>query len=143
MQATAHGQFSVLWCDDVCLLIMSGSFNREGVLKMSYAVRQAWQDAGRPARWAHVLDLRRWEGGTPESFTIARELVRWTTEHGVAAIVRIQHGNFLSRITERQGVLDEAGVPIVDFGNAEEAWKWLASRQLACESCAPLLAGQR
>jgi len=140
MLNTIHGQFSVRWCDQVCLVVLRGSFNREGVMALSSAVRQAWQDAGKPAQWAHVMDLRLWEGGTPESFAIARELVTWTVAHGVAAIVRIHHGNFLSRITERQGVLDDTGVPVVEFSSPEETWQWLDSRHLPCDACRALLA---
>lgn len=140
MTKSAHGHFSIAWCDQVCLVRLSGSFNREGVVALTAAVIQRWEEAGRPQVWAHVMDLRQWEGGTPDSFAAARELVAWTVSHGAAAIARLQSSNFLSRITDRQGVLDEAGVPIVDLSTPEETWRWLRSRGLLCEACQALLA---
>lgn len=139
MVKPAHGSFSIDWCDQVCLVRLRGSFNREGVSALCSAVKQSWADVACPPRWAHVMDLRQWEGGTPDSFVAAREFADWTVAHGAKAIVRLQSGNFLSRITDRQGVLDEAGVPIVDLATPGDTWRWLESRGFACTSCQPLL----
>ncbi len=140
MAKTAHGRFSVRWCDEVCLVELQGSFNREGVAALDRAIRAAWLEAGSPARWAHVMDLRKWEGGTPDSFQLARALAFWTVTHGAVAILRIQLANFLSRITDRQGVLEDTEVPVINCASPDEAWQWLESRALRCAACRTLTA---
>lgn len=37
----AHGEFSVQWFAQVCLVTLRDSFNREGVLAMAAGIRQA------------------------------------------------------------------------------------------------------
>lgn len=139
MSRPAHGNCTVHWCDEVCLVVVKGSFNREGVSAMQTAIRTSWQDAGAPARWAHVMDLRQWEGGTPDSFATARELALWTVTHGAVAVLRIHCGSFLGRVTDRQGVLEDLGVPVIDCSSVGEAWQWLDQHGLACAACRGLI----
>lgn len=140
MTNTAHGGFSIQWCDQVCLIVLCGSFNREGVMAMAAAIRQAWLEAGKPACWAHVMDLLQWEGGTADGFSASQELLHWSTAHGAEAVVRIHLGRFLARLTESRGVFDELQVPVITVSTREEAWNWLKSRGLFREGCRALFA---
>jgi hypothetical protein len=139
MPSSIHGDCEVHWCGQMCLAVLRGAFNREGVARMAEAVRAAWHAAGEPGEWAHVVDLRRWEGGTPDSFEVAHELVNWTMAHGVCAIVRLCHSNFITRIVDRQGTLEDSTVPVMDFADPDEAWAWLQVRGLAREECRQLI----
>lgn len=138
MSGNIHGVFSVRWCDEVCFVVLEESFNREGVLAMSAAIRQAWQAAGQPARWAHVMDLRRWQGGTPEGFAASHDLLAWNIAHGARAIVRIHALKILARITENQDVFAGIDIPILTTGSCAEAWRWLEAQGIACSHCKSL-----
>lgn len=139
MSPLAHGEFRIQWCESVCVLTLLGGYNREGAQRMAEAVKASWLAAGSPSRWAHVVDLRPWEGGTPDSFGPARELVAWTMEHGVCAVIRLRQTDFITRIIDRQSTLEDARVPVLDFTDPEVAWQWLQSQGVACASCREVL----
>ena len=139
MPPLAHGEFTIQWCDSVCILTLRGGFNLEGVQRMADAVKAAWQDAGCSMRWAHVVDLRLWEGTTPDSFPPARELVAWSMDHGVCAVIRLRQTEFITRMLDRQDALEAVRVPVMDFTEPEIAWQWLTSQGIACGSCRELL----
>ncbi|WP_417068189.1 hypothetical protein [Niveibacterium terrae] len=128
----AHGEFSVQWFAQVCLVTLRDSFNREGVLAMAAGIRQAWLDAGQPTHWAHVMDLREWQGGTRDGFAASHELLMWNVAHGAKAIIRIHSAMFLARVTERQHVFDDISVPIITVSTPEQAWGWLETHGIAC-----------
>jgi hypothetical protein len=143
MQHSVHGRFSVSWCDQVCLVTLEDSFNREGVLAMLDGVRTAWQCAGSPSGWAYVMDLHRWEGGTPDGFETSRDLLRWVVAHGAKRIVRIHLDSFLARMTEGRGVFEDIDVPVVTVASREAARDWLISQGTGCAGCEAWLADTR
>lgn len=143
MSRTAHGRFNICWCDQACLVVLEDSFNREGVEAMLEGIRAAWQAAGSPTGWAHVMDLHHWEGGTPDGFAASHELLRWVTAHGAQAIVRIHLDSFLARMTEGRGVFDDIDVPVITVATREEACEWLQARGIRCDGCALRFAGSR
>lgn len=94
---------------------------------MMESIQQAWKEAGQPARWAHVMDLHLWEGGTESGFAASHALLAWAAAHGAQAVVRIhKKSNYLARVTEHLGVFDGVELPIVKVHTREEAWDWLA-----------------
>ncbi|WP_345531873.1 hypothetical protein [Viridibacterium curvum] len=119
----------------MCFAILEGSFNREGVLLMTASIQQAWQEAGQPARWAHVMDLHQWQGGTESGFAASHDLLAWAVANGAKAIIRIHAVEFLARVTENQGVFDGINVPIITIHTCDEAWQWLEAQGFDCESC--------
>lgn len=143
MSRSVHGRFSICWCDQVCLIALEDSFNREGVIAMLDGVRTAWRDAGSPTGWAYVMDLHRWEGGTPDGFEASRDLLRWVVAHGATHIVRIHLDSFLARMTEGRGVFDDIEVPIVTVPTREAAQDWLQGRGIRCTGCETCLVGKR
>jgi hypothetical protein len=143
MSTPQHGHVTVKWCDQSCLVVLTGAFNKQGAEHMATLVKQTWNAAGRPSRWAHVIDMRRWEGGTPDSFGVAQKLVDWTVAHGVAVIVQLEQGNFLSRIVEGQGTLKNATVPVGVFSDPQKALQWLQSHGLTCKGCEALFGNKQ
>lgn len=114
MHDAPHGQFSICWLDQICVVCLAGTFNRPGAQALHRALAAAWENAGRPEHWAHIVDLRTWEGGTPKSFGAGRDMAEWSFAHGVAAVIRLHHGSFLPRMVDRHGVLDASPVPVLD-----------------------------
>jgi hypothetical protein len=141
MSNNQHGHFTIKWCNQTCLVVLEGAFNKQGAEQLGEAVKRSWAEAGSPTRWAHVVDMRNWEGGTPDSFAPAKTLANWTYSHGVAAIVRLHRGHFLPRVVDGQGVLEAVTVPVGDFSSPDEALRWLQAHQLSCEGCEDLLGG--
>lgn len=133
MSLSAHGEFSVQWCDQICLVRLRGSFNREGVLAMLAGVRERWHAEGKPVRWAYVMDLRAWLGGTADGYAASHELLLWMVEHGAGAIVRIHASSFLAAVTVNQGVYVGIDVPVATVHTPEEAQAWLTANGFRCE----------
>jgi len=127
MSNTPHGTCTVRWYDQVCFAVLEGCFNDEGVRVMTERIQQAWKEAGKPAHWAHVMDLHQWEGGTEAAFAASHALLAWAAAHGAHAVVRIhKKSNFLAVVTERLGIFDGIELPIANVNTREEAWDWLA-----------------
>lgn len=135
MPYSPHGICKVQWCDQVCLAVLQGSFNTEGVQVMLAAIQQAWRDAGQPPHWAHVMDLHLWQGGTESGFAASHDLLVWAITHGAHAVIRIHTVRFLARVTESQGVFDGINVPVITVNTREQAWEWLESHGFCCETC--------
>ncbi len=135
MPNTAHGQVRITRCGDVICAHLAGSFNQEGSRLFAEAVRHAWREAGQPARWAFVVDARRWEGGTPDSFANAAAITAWVCAHGAVAIARVFTGKFLARVVDNQEVMRDAHVPILTCESLDAAWDWLEARGIACAPC--------
>lgn len=114
MHDAPHGQFDIHWLDQICVVCLAGAFNRPGAQALHSALATAWENAGRPEHWAHIVDLRIWEGGTPKSFGAGRDMADWSFAHGVAVVIRLHHGSFLPRMVDRHGVLDASPVPVLD-----------------------------
>lgn len=134
----AHGEFTIRWCAELCMVSLRGGFNRAGAQQLADAVMASWQAAGSPARWAHIVDLRQWDGGTPDSFEPARALAAWTMAHGVCVIIRLRHNSFITRVVDSQHTLEASSVPVLDFTDPDAAWQALQARGLACEDCRPV-----
>lgn len=124
---TPHGTCTVRWNGEVCFAVLNGCFNHEGVFAMTALIQQAWHEAGEPPRWAHVMDLFEWQGGTESGFAASHALLDWAITHGAQAIVRISTNNFLLHVTEHQGVYSGIDVPVVKVRSREDAWDWLAA----------------
>jgi len=127
MHETPHGHFSIHWYGQICVVCLAGTFNRPAARAMQAALVASWEKAGRPTRWAHIVDMRVWEGGTPESFATGRSMAEWSFAHGVAVVIRLHHGAFLTRVVDRQGVLDAAPVPVLDCSEIPNALEHLAA----------------
>lgn len=138
MAPGAHGEFSVQWYDQVCLVTLTGCFNREGVLAMLAGVQESWRAAGEPVHWAYVMDLRVWDGGTADGFAASHDLLMWMIAHGAEAIVRLHASSFLATVTRKQGVYDGVDVPVATLYSPDEARDWLSLHGFRCSTCPAL-----
>lgn len=132
MSKKQHGHFTLAWHDTVCLIRTVGIFNDAATSASFSALTQSWEQMGSPQRWVLLVDMRPWEGGTPESFVTARKMAEWTFCHGLAASLRLHSGLFLPRVVDRQRVLDNSPAPIVDFKHPLEVIAWLTEHGFAC-----------
>lgn len=84
---SAHGEVSVNWFDNICVSILSGAFNEQGIANWFLLLQQSWIAQGKPKRWAHVLDMYEWQGRTPETTPLVRQGVAWANSHGLACSI--------------------------------------------------------
>lgn len=68
------------WCEDVLFSRLNGVFNAEAMHAYWQTMRQVLGDRATP--WARFVDLRTWEGMTPEAQLVVKEISLWvrTTE---------------------------------------------------------------
>ena len=93
MAIPVHGEVTVRWCDRVCLSIINGAFNEAGIARWFVLVKQSWYQQGEPAEWAGVVDMRHWQGRTPETAELVYEAAMWATDHGLRShIVLLERG---------------------------------------------------
>lgn len=93
MAIPVHGEAIIRWSDRVCLSILDGAFNEAGVSRWFALVRQSWQQQGEPAEWVSVVDMRHWQGRTPESAELVYEAAMWATAHGLRShILLLERG---------------------------------------------------
>jgi hypothetical protein len=102
MATQIHGNPSVIWMDNVCVSILQGAFNEQGIDLWFQLVQQSWQQQGCPTHWASVLDMFNWQGRTPECQSLMREGVAWSQAHGLQFRVLLMEGgrdNLFYRLT--------------------------------------------
>lgn len=83
MTVPVHGEVTVRWHGRICLSILDGAFNEEGIARWFELVKQSWQQQGEPDDWAHVLNMHGWQGRTAGCDALMREAVAWTKAHGL------------------------------------------------------------
>lgn len=88
----AHGDMLITWIGNICLTQLNGPFNEEGSHICLLNFQHAWQQHGKPKRWAHVLDLQQWLGRTPECTPFIKEAMAWALTHGLSCAVAVMGG---------------------------------------------------
>lgn len=83
MNTSVHGDVAIIWVGNVCLSTLQGSFNEEGIANWFMLLQQEWLRQGKPAGWAHVLDMLGSQGRTSETTPLLRNAVTWSHHHGL------------------------------------------------------------
>ncbi|WP_417066821.1 hypothetical protein [Niveibacterium terrae] len=131
---SAHGEYRFWRCGEVLAVEAAGTFNQEGASALFRDFRGFWLAQGSPSRWAYLIDVRRWEGSTPDAFELGKEMQFWCAEHGAQAFCRIHANTILDATFSRQ---IEIPTPVQQekrvCSDLNEAWTWLKSRGFFCE----------
>lgn len=70
-----HGQFDIVWCDDVLYSRLTGTFNVQAMRQ--YIAEIKARGDSRTTRWGRLADMRGWEGMTPEAAALFKEFAEW------------------------------------------------------------------
>lgn len=131
---SAHGEYRFWRRGDALAVEAIGSFNEEGATALFDDFREFWRAQGSPSRWAYLVDVRQWEGSTPEAFERGREMQFWCCEHGAQVFCRIQTNIILNAAFRKQiEILSSGQEDLMVCSAIDEAWAWLKSRGFDCE----------
>lgn len=132
--SSVHGDVSVTWFDKVCVSILSGAFNEEGIRNWFLCLQQSWIAQGKPKHWAHVLDMYEWQGRTPETTLLVRQGVTWAQAHGLRySVILMAQGaaSIFIKINQTTHPVIPADADITICQSYEEAVAQLQRRQFA------------
>lgn len=131
---SAHGEYRFWRCGDVLAVEAVGVFNQEGATDLFDDFREFWLAQDSPSRWAYLIDVRRWEGSTPEAFEQGREMQFWCGEHGAQVFCRVHARNILNAAFRHQIEILSSGQEdaLMVCSDLDEAWAWLESRGFNC-----------
>jgi hypothetical protein len=139
MLFSQHGTHVVHWQDQICVVIMHGPFNRRGIYDAVSSVQNAWRQAGCPARWALLYELRQWRGSTPEGLAEAQQFTEWAGQHGIAAVAKLVPNHFIVRLLNGQNLEYRPDTPMENFYDNQRALDWLSMQGFVTEHIPALL----
>ena len=122
-----HGESRVSQCGDIFLLHLSGASNKEGAERRGRKLQDFWLSAGAPARWGILVDLRAWEGATPESFAMAGDTLQWTLDNGLQASAMVVADELPRSMMERHIQRYPRAISTRIFRDMDTAFEWLIS----------------
>lgn len=139
MLFSQHGSHVVYWQDQICVVIMYGPFNGQGIHNAVTSVQNAWRQAGSPVRWALLYDLHQWRGSTPEGLEEAKRFTEWAGQHGVVAVAKLVPNQFIVRLLNGQNLEYRPDTAIGNFYDNQSALDWLSMKGFVTEHIPALL----
>ncbi|MFT3733877.1 MAG: hypothetical protein QM776_02425 [Rhodocyclaceae bacterium] len=138
MPGSPHGTFEFEREGNVIHMTLSGTSNEEGAQARTEALRAFWEDwvarEGRPQRWAMLVDLRQWQGATPEAFAYSAITLRWAIANGLSAAANIVADPLLQHIVKRHLDRAEQAMAATVVTDMFEARQWLREQGFALGS---------
>lgn len=95
-----HGEFSLVWRGEVLVAQWHGTFNREAMVAYIEQIT-AMVEAERPERWGRLVDLRDWDGITPDALAEFYRLSQWIKKTHCVAQVQVFSNRFFQRIAAK------------------------------------------
>ena len=127
----AHGYYRINWQGDVLNIVVEDLFNREGAEQLTAEIRRLLTQRGGGA-WGMLLDVRQWQGGTPDAFGLWIEALEgWIGERHLVAFAAL----YAESVQQFMGstVRDRVSTRVPYFSALDEAacWQWLGKQGLA------------
>lgn len=95
-----HGEFTLKWYGEVLYASWHGNFNREAMV--AYVREMTTLVEAEPTRrWGRLVDLREWEGITPDAIAEFYRLSQWIKKTQCVTQVQVFSCSFLQRIAAK------------------------------------------
>lgn len=126
-----HGTFKITVTGQTIRVKLYDQWNYETSVRFCDEVKaEALLICNKP--WAFLIDLSKWELGTPDSFTPFLEVNKWASKHNQACEASIPN-LFIHKEIIKQTDLAFTGVKTKMFKNETEAIDWLDSQGISTE----------
>lgn len=133
---TPHGQFHVQWFGEVLYSRWVGTFNAEAMDAYVTALKVAVQD-DEPERWGRIVDLRQWEGMTPEAARGFEELAQWLSTTRCLASCQVFSSQFFQQIANKVASALSSSPNLAQVMSMAEAARFIESRGLVIAGTLP------
>lgn len=80
MEFSVHGEFTFLFVEEILVVKVVGSWNRECAIRFDRAFRTVASDLDSQP-WGNVLDMSQWKLATPDIWIEIKETALWLAEH--------------------------------------------------------------
>lgn len=126
----AHGLFSLSWKGEVLYIEVFGIVNVEAIEAYFLQLKETVAKKGLE-RWGRLVDLRQWEGFTPEAKEGYNTIAKWYTSAGAVAHVQIYPSNFFRDLAAGINVSVSNTAPVLQCQTVQEGLDWLGTFGLA------------
>lgn len=120
-----HGRHELYWRNNILMVKLIGSFNREGTLSYIHDAKAMIEEAKHESFYM-LIDDTELEGGTPESFALVSEFNQWAFTQSLQAKALIICSAVVKQITLKNSPsLNHQNVKM--FTNIDDGLTWLES----------------
>lgn len=120
----AHGNHRFRWSGEVLCIEIFGVLNLEEVEVFFASLRQVVTERGL-TRWGRIVDLRHWEGITPDAKVAYAAISDWYPTVGAVAHVQIYPSSFVQAMADAINRSVARVGPVRQCASVEEGLEWL------------------
>lgn len=128
----AHGAHCFQWFGEVLYVRIFGVLNIEEVDEFFAGLKNTVAERGL-SRWGRVVDLRHWEGITPDGKAAYAAISDWYPEAGAVAHVQIYPSDFVQSMADTINRSVARVGPVKQCASVEEGLEWLKTFGLKTE----------
>ena len=128
----AHGSHSFQWLGEVLYIRIFGVLNIEEVEAYFASLKDVVAQRGL-SRWGRIVDLREWEGITPDAKVAYAAISEWYPTVGAVAHVQIYPSDFVQSMADTINQSVARVGPVKQCACVEEGLEWLKTFGLKTE----------
>ncbi len=128
----SHGSFRLQWKGDVLCINIEGVTNVEAANVFFLRLQEMVAERG-PQRWGRLVDLRQWEGFTPQAKEAYAAITDWYASAGAVAHVQIYPNSFFRDMASDINARVASSGPLLQCKTEEEGLEWLRTFGLRTE----------